>query len=80
VKTQLNVRLNPVCVELIKLERKNIPGCASDGKALESLILRASTSPKARQIIRQAALKDPLQAAAQRAWEIDHGRVNDAQR
>jgi len=74
MKTQLNVRLIPVCVELIKLERKSIPGCNSDGVALESLIYRASTSPQARQIIRQAALKDPLQAAAQRAWEADHAK------
>ena len=71
MKTQLNVRLIPVCVELIKLERKSIPGCNSDGEALQSLIFRASTSPQARQIIRQAALKDPLQAAAQRAWEAE---------
>ncbi len=74
MKTQLNVRLLPVCVELIKLERKSIPGCSSDGEALESLIFRASTSPEARQIIRQAALKDPLQAAAQRAREADHAK------
>ena len=72
MKTQLNVRLIPVCVELIKLERKSIPGCNSDGEALQSLIFRASTSPQARQMIRQAALKDPLQAAAQRAWEAEH--------
>ena len=39
MKTQLNVRLNPVCVELIKLERKSIPGCRSDGEALESIDL-----------------------------------------
>jgi hypothetical protein len=74
MKTQLNARILPVCVELIKLERKSIPGCNSDGVALESLIYRASTSPQARQIIRQAALKDPLQAAAQRAWEADHAK------
>jgi hypothetical protein len=61
-------------VELIKLERKSIPGCNSDGEALQSLIFRASTSPQARQIIRQAALKDPLQAAAQRAREVDHAK------
>ena len=74
MKTQLNVRLIPVCVELIKLERKSIPGCNSDGEALQSLIFRASTSPQARQMIRQAALKDPLQAAAQRAREVDHAK------
>jgi len=61
-------------VELIKLERKSIPDCNSGGEALQSLIFRASTSPQARQIIRQAALKDPLQAAAQRAWEVDHAK------
>ncbi len=71
MKTQLNARINPVCVELIKLERKSIPGCNSDGKALESLIFRASTSPQARQIIRQAALKNPLQAAAHAAAQLD---------
>ena len=74
MKTQLTVRVTKVCVELIKLERKSIPGCNSNGEALESLIFRASTSPQARQIIRQAALKDPLQAAAQRAWEADHAK------
>jgi len=74
LKAQLNVRVAPACVALIKLERKNIPGCNSDGEALQSLIFRASTSPQARQIIRQAALKDPLQAAAQRAREVDHAK------
>ena len=63
-----------MCVDLIKLERKSIPGCNSDGEALESLIFRASTSPQARQIIRQTVLKEPLYAAAQRAWEADHAK------
>jgi len=63
-----------VCVDLIKLERNSIPGCNSDGEALESLIFRASTSPQARQIIRQTVLKEPLYAAAQRAWEADHAK------
>jgi hypothetical protein len=66
--------ITPVCVDLIKLERKSIPGCNSDGEALESLIFRASTSPQARQIIRQTVLKEPLYAAAQRAWEADHAK------
>ncbi len=74
MKSQLNVRILPVCVELIKLERKSIPGCNSDGEALQSVIFRASTSPQARQIIRQAAMKDPLFVAAQRAWEADHAK------
>ena len=74
MKAQLNVRINPVCVELLKLERKCLPGCTSDGEAVESLILRASTSPEARQLITQAVLKDPLYAAAQRAWEADHAK------
>ena len=74
MKTQLTVRVTKVCVELIKLERKSIPGCNSDGEALQSLIFRASTSPQARQIITKAALKDPLFAAAQRAWEADHAK------
>ena len=74
MKTQLTVRVTQVCVELIKLERKSIPGCGSDGEALESMIFRASTSPQARQIITKAALKDPLFAAAQRAWEADHAK------
>ena len=74
MKTQLNVRIHPVCVELIKLERKNIPGCASDGEALESIIFRAATSPEARQLITQAALKEPLYAAAQLAWEAEHAK------
>ena len=59
-----------MCLDLIKLERKNIPGCASDGEALESIIFRAATSPEARQLITQAALKEPLYAAAQLAWEL----------
>ena len=74
MKSQLNVRVTSVCVDLIKLERKSIPGCNSDGEALESLIFRASTSPQARQIIRQTVLKEPLYAAAQRAWEADHAK------
>ena len=74
MKTQLTVRVTQVCVELIKLERKSIPGCGSVGEAMESLIFRASTSPQARQIITQAAMKDPLFAAAQRAWEAEHAK------
>ena len=74
LKSQLNVRLAPVCMDLIKLERKNIPGCASDGEALESIIFRAATSPEARQLITQAALKEPLYAAAQLAWEAEHAK------
>ena len=57
MKAQLNVRVTPVCVDLIKLERKSIPDCTSDGAALQSMILRASTSPQALQLITQAALK-----------------------
>jgi hypothetical protein len=63
-----------MCVDLIKLERKSIPGCTSDGEALEAIIFRACTSPEARQIITQAALKDPLFAAAHRAWEADYAK------
>ena len=78
MKTQLNVRLNPACLELIKLERKSIPGCRSDGEALESIIFRSATSPEAHQIIRRAAARvaanDPLLAAAQRAAEADHAK------
>jgi hypothetical protein len=36
--------------------------------------IRASTSPQARQLITQAALKYPLFAAAQRAAEVDHAK------
>jgi len=71
-KAQLNVRLSQACLELIKLERRNIPGCASDGEALESIIFRSATSPEARQIIKRAAAKEPLFAAATLAWELDH--------
>ena len=70
LKSQLNVRLAPVCMDLIKLERKSIPGCNSDGEALEALVYRASTSPQARTLITQAALKEPLFVAAQCAWEV----------
>lgn len=63
-----------MCVNLIKLERSSIPDCTSDGAALESMILRASTSPQALQLIAQAALKEPLYAAAQRALEMEHAR------
>jgi len=68
------VRITPVCVELMKLERKSIPGCSINGEALESLIFRASTSPEARQIIMQAAMKNPLFAAAHRTREADHAK------
>ncbi len=74
MKSQLTVRILPVCVELIKLERKSIPGCNSDGEALESIIFRAATSPQARAILMEAALKDPFYAAAQRAREADHAK------
>ena len=59
-------------MDLIKFERKSIPGCNSDGEALEALVYRASTSPQARTLITQAAMKHPLFAAAQRAGEADH--------
>jgi len=64
MKSQLNVRITPVCMDLIKLERKSIPDCNSDGEALEALVYRASTSPQARTLITQAAMKEPLFAAA----------------
>ena len=68
LKAQLNVRLNPACVELIKLERRTLPDCHSDGEALESIIFRSAVSEAARQIIRRAAAreaaKDPLFVAA----------------
>ena len=66
MKAQLNIRLAPVCVDLIKLERKNIPDCASDGEALESIIFRAATSPAAHALVMAAATKEPLFAAAMR--------------
>jgi len=66
--------ITPVCVDLIKLERKSIPGRNSDGEALESMIFRAATLPDARQLITQAVLKDPLYAAAKRAREADHAK------
>ena len=72
LKSQLNVRLTPVCVDMIKLERKSIPGCTSDGEALESIIFRAATSPQARAILMEAALKDPLYAAAHAGWQAEH--------
>lgn len=67
-KSQLNIRINPVCMELIKLERKSLPDCNSDGEAVESLILRASTSPEANQILKQAFARNPFFKATQRAW------------
>ena len=67
-KSQLNIRINPVCMELIKLERKSLVGCNSDGEAVESLILRASTSPEAHQILKQAFARNPFFTATQRAW------------
>ena len=69
IKAQLNVRLIPVVVELIKLERASIPGCASDGEALEAIVLRSATTPEARRLILAAAMQYPLFAAAHRAWE-----------
>ena len=74
LKSQLNVRLAPVCVDLIKLERKSIPGCASDGEALESMIFRAATSPQARTILMEAAMKAPLYAAAHAGWEAERAK------
>ncbi len=74
LKSQLNVRIAPACVALIKLERKSIPGCASDGEALESIIFRAATSPQARAILMETALKDPLYAAAHAGWEAERAK------
>jgi len=70
-KSQLNIRINPVCMELIKLERKSLVGCNSDGEAVESLILRASTSPEANQILKQAFARNPFFTATQRAWNAE---------
>ena len=67
-KEQLNVRISSIYKELIGIERDNIPNCASDGEALESLILRASTSPAAIKAICHAALKEPFFAAAHHAF------------
>ena len=61
-------------MDLIKLERKSIPDCNSDGEALEALVYRASTSPQARTLITQAALKDPLYAAAHAGWEAERAK------
>ena len=61
MKSQLNVRVTPVCVDLIKLERKTIPGCASDGEAIS---FRAATIPTAHALVMAAAAKEPLFAAA----------------
>ena len=58
LESQVNVRLNPACVELIKLERRTLPGCHSDGEALESIIFRSAVSEEARQIIRRAAARE----------------------
>ena len=74
MKAQLNVHINQACVELLKLERTGLPGCTSDGEAVESSIFRASTSPEACQLITQGILKDPLYAVAQGAWEADHAK------
>ena len=71
-KAQLNVRVNHACVRLIKLERQNIPGCASDGEALESIIFRSATSPAARKIIIESVVQEPIFAAAAAAWEVEH--------
>ena len=67
-KEQLKVRITSIYKELIGIERRSIPNCASDGEALESLILRASTSPAAIKAICHAALKEPFFAAAHQAF------------
>ena len=61
---QLNVRVHPVVMKLIQLERANIPGCNSDSEALESMVFRSASSPEARNAIIQAAMSEPLFAAA----------------
>lgn len=63
-KPQLNVRVHPVVMKLIQLERASIPGCAGDGEALESIVFRSANSPEARTAIMQAAMSEPLLAAA----------------
>jgi hypothetical protein len=63
-KPQLNVRVHPLVMKLIQLERASIPGCAGDGAALESIVFRSASSPEARNAIMQAAMSEPLLAAA----------------
>ena len=63
-KPQLSVRVHPLVMKLIQLERASIPGCAGDGAALESIVFRSASSPEARNAIIQAAMSEPLIAAA----------------
>jgi hypothetical protein len=72
VKIQLSCRISPLARTLVSLER-DTGGWESDGEAVEALILRASTSPEAYQLMLEQAGKDPLFAALRHAMAANKG-------
>jgi hypothetical protein len=71
-RLQLSARVSPLIKNLISLERRE-KELASDGDAIESLILRGAISPAEQALILAAAEKRPLFAAALRV------RLNQSQ-
>jgi hypothetical protein len=71
-KVQLSCRVSPLVRNLIALEREQ-GGCESDGEAVEALIMRASTSPEAYNLMLAEAGKDPLFAALRNAMAVNEG-------
>lgn len=65
-KVPLNCRLAPLVKALINLERDS-GGHNSEGEAVEALVLRASDSPAAHQLVLAQAEKDPMYAALRNA-------------
>lgn len=58
-KIQLSCRVSKLVKMLIEIERKTA-GCNSEGDAVESIVLRASTAPEAQRLIMEEAQKNPL--------------------
>lgn len=61
MKTKFGIRITPLALKLIAIERKALGG--SDADAVERLIYRGSTSEDAQNAILEEASKDPQLSA-----------------
>ena len=69
-KVQLSCRISPLARTLVSVERK-AGGWESDGEAVDALILRASTSLEAYELMQAEANKNPLFAALRNAQAVN---------
>jgi len=79
-KVALSCRLSPLVKALINLERES-GGHPSEGEAVEALVLRASNTSAAHQLVLAQAEKDPMYAALRNALSSQQtgpGRVNSS--